>query len=361
MKFELQTNSTRRILFRFRGFLSALILIVGIFVCYFQWQPGTVIRSGVHDKGLNGIWLQHGWLGHDSWFLSNGKAASLFRSRERVQKLAFFLRSHGVKFLFPHLCPCSPTGEIPPVDKTQVDLFLSETPDFVVLPWVGGVFQSNVFLESKQWQETFASSANRLLHDFPALKGIHLNIEPLPSGNSGFLEFLRLLRRVLPQRAFISVAAYPPPTILHPFPEVHWDESYYRAVASLSDQIVPMMYDTSIFNSKLYQNLISDWTQDALNWAGKTNVLLGIPGYDDPGVGYHHPEVENIQNALLGIHSGLLRFPLLPMNYQGVAIYSEWEMNRTKWESFEVEFGSASGNYRLSNETPDRTMGSSRY
>ncbi len=43
---------------------------------------------------------------------------------------------------------------------------------------------------------------------------------------------------------------------------------------------------------------------DADRLTGKP-VLLGIPTYEDPGVDYHHPDVENITNALMGVHRGL--------------------------------------------------------
>ena len=201
-----------------RLLLLLLLVLIGVFISYFFWQPGTILRSGAHDKGSNGIWLQHGWLGNDSWFENSGKESSPFRSKEQIRKLASLLRSNGVKFLFPHLCPCSPVGEIPPVDQVQTEQFLSETHDFIVLPWVGGVLNSTVFIESPQWQSAFASSAKTLLLRFPDFKGIHINIEPLPSGNSNFLDFLKLLRRTLPIGAIISIAAYPPPTFLQRWP-----------------------------------------------------------------------------------------------------------------------------------------------
>ena len=92
-----------------------------------------------------------------------------------------------------------------------------------------------------------------------------------------------------------------------------------------------MMYDTALRSGKVYQWLMSRWSLEVVSWTGHSEVLLGLPAYEDAGVGYHHPDVEDLENALLGIHAGLSRLENLPRHYKGVAIYSEWEMTPEKW------------------------------
>jgi len=101
--------------------------------------------------------------------------------------------------------------------------------------------------------------------------------------------------------------------------------------------MVVMMYDTALQKPKFYQYLMACWTDEVLAWSGGTPVLLGVPTYDDEGVDYHNPKVENLANALMGIHRGLARGPL-PVNYQGVAIYCEWETGTNEWQYFEKHF-----------------------
>lgn len=120
--------------------------------------------------------------------------------------------------------------------------------------------------------------------------------------------------------------------------DVHWDEAYYTKVAALADQMVVMMYDTSLRDQKLYQHLMKAWTQHVLDWSGNTAVLLGVPAYDDAGVEYHDPHVENLANSLAGIHAGLRRYATLPSNYRGIAIYSEWEMEPEEWDELLHDF-----------------------
>jgi hypothetical protein len=99
-----------------------------------------------------------------------------------------------------------------------------------------------------------------------------------------------------------------------------------------------MMYDTAIWLPKLYTNLMRSWTMDVLDWSGPSQVLLGLPVYDDEGVGYHHRRVENLPNALLGIHAGLRSFEPSPGSYQGVALYCEWEIDQDEWRYFTSHF-----------------------
>ncbi|MBI3869799.1 MAG: hypothetical protein HY299_14845 [Verrucomicrobia bacterium] len=62
-----------------------------------------------------------------------------------------------------------------------------------------------------------------------------------------------------------------------------------------------------------------------------------MPTYDDAGVGYHDPKIENLTNALLGIHRGLSQ-TAPPTNYQGVAIYCDWETSEAEWDYFRGHF-----------------------
>ena len=97
------------------------------------------------------------------------------------------------------------------------------------------------------------------------------------------------------------------------------------------------MYDAGQRIPKAYQKLMADWTVEVLNWSQSRSVLLGVPTYGDAGVDYHYPGTENLTNALLGIHKGLALHPI-PQNYQGVAIYCEWETSDSEWEYWRQHF-----------------------
>jgi hypothetical protein len=166
---------------------------------------------------------------------------------------------------------------------------------------------------------------------------VQLNVEPLRSGDKDFLVLIEELRAALPSGKLLSIAAYPPPTRWHPFPDVHWDEFYFREVARRCDQLAVMMYDAGQKFPKTYQRLMADWTVEVLEWSEGKAVLLGVPTYDDAGVGYHDPRVENMQNALSGVHRGLSRKSMV-RNFQGVAIYCDWETSDSEWAYFREHF-----------------------
>jgi hypothetical protein len=319
--------------------IALFLFILGVgFVIYAAWSPGKDIRDGRHDMNRNGIWIQHGWLGDDVWFDRYQKKRELFRNEKQIANLKSVLAQHHITDIFPHLCPSEPDGKILGVDARQTQAFLSEFKGFRVMPWIGGAFEVHAFPGNPNWRKNFVDSIQALLTTYPDLGGIHINIEPMPSGNQDFLKLLDEVRTALPPSKVLSVAAYPPPTRWHPFPDVHWEESYFREVAKRSDQLAVMMYDTSLRNSKLYQHLMSGWTQEILQWSGDTKVLLGLPTYNDAGVGYHHPDVENLSNGILGIHRGLSSFKNLPHSYQGTALYCEWEMDEAEWKIYRETF-----------------------
>jgi hypothetical protein len=326
-------RSIRRVAFAVLAVI-AVVLLAGAL-----WRPGLDITDGRHDRGSNGVWLAHGWLGADEWFLRNNKTNEFakYRSRANVQALAEKLRRQHITDLFPHLCPAEPTGQLPPVEAAQVERFLDVGHGFRVLPWIGGPNGSSVRLNDARWRSAFVASVRGLLVQHPRLAGVQLNVEPLPSGDKDFLLLLDDLRKAMPPGKSLSVAAYPPPTRWHPFPEVHWEESYFREVARRCDQLAVMMYDAGQTFPKTYQRLMADWTVEVLNWSEGKAVLLGVPTYDDAGVGYHDPKVENLTNALFGVHRGLARMSP-PTNYQGVAIYCDWETTDLEWEFFHQHF-----------------------
>lgn len=313
--------------------------LLAIWIGYVVWRPGLDIKDGRHDRAKNGIWLSHGWLGADEWFVRNGKTNEFgkYRDPTNITLLANKLRRHHITDIFPHLCPAEFDGHLPQIDDAQAERFLDAFAGFRIMPWIGGPNGGNVHLQNAKWRFAFSAQVRAAFVNHPRFAGVHINVEPLPSGDTNFLTLLEELREVLPKGKLLSVAAYPPPTRWHPYSDVHWDESYFREVARRSDQLAVMMYDAGQRIPKAYQRLMADWTREALAWSEGKPVLLGVPTYEDAGVEYHHSNVENLTNALLGVHRGLYNQPV-SSNYQGVAIYCDWEMSDREWEYFRTHF-----------------------
>ncbi len=322
-----------------RTLVGGAFVLVIFFGAYAAWQPGRDIRDGRHDLGKNGIWLGHGWLAADKWFFDNKKTNSIreFRDPEKISALAKLLRQHHITDVFPHLCPSDPFGNLPEMDAARTERFLGEFKDFRVMPWIGGPQGPSTRFRDLSWRASFIGNITNLLASHPRFAGVQINIEPMDSGDKGFLRLLEEIHAALPKDKLLSVAAYPPPTRWQPHSEVHWDESYFREVAHRCDQVAVMMYDTGVRMPKIYEHIMAGWTHEVLAWSEGKPVLLGVPAYEDAGVEYHDPRVENLRTALLAIHKAL-GDGTPPTNYQGVALYSEWEMNKDKWDSFAMHF-----------------------
>ncbi|MBI4832560.1 MAG: glycoside hydrolase family 18 protein [Candidatus Lindowbacteria bacterium] len=287
-KSEVRNPKSKRLLRPFWGMLSAAVfLLILLLVGYRVWQPGEDIRDGRNDRLRNGIWLQHGWLGDDSWFSRNAKENQIsnFRNRKNIESLAASLRSHHIQYIFPHMAPTSVDGDLSFIDSEQARQFFGVLQEFQVMPWVGGIEGKQVFLKKSVWRENFAKSIGKFLREYPSAAGIHLNIEPMRSGNPEFLALLEEVRRNVPEGKTLAVAAYPPSTFLHPYPDVHWSKRYYRDVAARCDLLAVMMYDTALPNKKLYRNLMADWTRKTIGWSKGAKVLLGLPTYHDADSG----------------------------------------------------------------------------
>src|SRR2546422_1683341 len=132
-----RVRTIRRPVWRITIAVASVIAVV--FLAYALWRPGLDITDGRHDQGSNAIWLAHGWLGGDEWFVRNNKTNEFakYRSTASIKALAERLRSHGIKDVFPHLCPAEPAGHLPPIDPTQVEQLLDIFAEFRVLPWIG--------------------------------------------------------------------------------------------------------------------------------------------------------------------------------------------------------------------------------
>ena len=328
---------------RFWASLAALFFVV--LLAHWRWQPGLTVRDGRDNLNRNALWIGHGWLGADGWFTSDAEKTR-YRSEENIARLANLCRENGIRDLYPHLTPTKVTGDVAAVDDAQIERFLDNTKGLRVLPWIGGRMGKQFAPSNAATSARFVAGVGALMRRHPRLAGVHLNVEPWKSGDAGMLKLLDELRAVLPPGKILSISGYPPQSEWSPF-RLAWSRDYYRQVASRVDQIAVMLYDTSIHDAKIYQYLFARWTKTVLDWTrdSQTEILPGVPTYGaaGPTLGplYHDPRVENLPNALAGLHRALSDLGELPRNYAGAAIYCEWETDASEWKIWRRDWSRA--------------------
>lgn len=319
----------------------AAILVLaaaGAVAAYVLWDPYPREPSSAFNRGRNAVWLRHSWLAESH---SDAEVAALLGN----------LSDLGVSTVFPHLAPFSPDGTLPAYSADEADRFVrtarASTSPLRVLPWVGGVLRGHrgtgpgtVDLRDAEARRGIARELRRLVarHGFD---GVHLDVEPIPSGSPEFLTLLHEVRAELPPEAALSVAAMRPSTFgrLNVSPHHAWDPSYYAAVAPFVDEMAVMTYDTGIPLRKWYVRHLADATRSIAASIHGSNpscrLLMGVPTHTRR----RKTQVENLLSALRGVRRGLEELdPGTREVFDGVALYAEWTTDAEEWSAFRTEW-----------------------
>jgi hypothetical protein len=149
------------------------------------------------------------------------------------------------------------------------------------------------------------------------------------------LDTLRGVRETLPDGAWLSTTANPllfmanstafPAFILRR--AKHWSPDYLREVATLSDQVAMMAYDSGLFFPRdyrtwmAYQVRMSAAALDGID----THFFIGLPTSEE-WTDSHHIYAESLVNALHGFHDGFTGDSI-----DGIAVYPYWETDTAEW------------------------------
>lgn len=324
---EVTKNQARLLVYG--GLLS--VALAG--AAWWQRSFGRLPRDGSYNRDDNGLWMRRHWI--------HGGAAP-------VQPMTEALRSLGIRRIYPFLGPMDADGwpgwrsdgQIQRYDPASAAAFFSEmkryAPEVKVIPWTGGVLHRDVRLEDTRQRAAFARHAA----DLVALgaDGIQLNVEPMPSDSPGYLDLLKEVKAAIGEDKVLSVAAYPPTTALHPFPDVHWTLDFTRAVCMAADELAVMTYDTALQTPALYEGLMAQWTRELRDTLpppeeGGCEWSVGLPAYEDDEP-WHNPEAETIGAAIDGALRGLADAPV-PESFRGVAVYASWTTDAEEWDIYQ--------------------------
>ncbi len=305
------------------------------------------------DRGENGLWMRRVWL-HEA------------RTEAEVRALAEALRARGITQLYPFLGPLGPEGRpgwrdgetVRPYDPEIVRNFFAALrradPGMVALPWTGGVYPRDVPLEDPAFRARFAEAMAEVVR--LGAHGVQLNVEPMPTGHPDFLALIDAVRAAIGPDAILSLAAYPPTTPLHPFPDVHWELDYASELCRRVDDMSFMAYDTAQTDRDVYAGLVATWTRELAGALptpeqGGCTWRIGLPAYEDDFL-WHRPDVETLEVAIRGLREGLGEGEL-PSGFRGVALYASWTLDAAEWATYDQQWrGRAPVQAALPDETP---------
>jgi ABC-type transporter Mla MlaB component len=309
--------------------LVPVLLAGAAFVTLLAGDAGSLpgrVPAGGHD----GLWLGHAWVdGH--------------RTPGDLDALAARLRQTGIKDVFVHVGPLSRDGSLSPALSPRSRWLLTalhhRLPGLRLQAWLGDlVGPGQLRLAQASTRRRILAAAAQVLAE--GFDGVQYDLEPVPSGDRGYLALLAATHKLARARhAVLSVAS----DQVEPLPHLHtlqqwiggrphwWSAAYLRAVASRADEIALMSYDTGVPAAPAYSGYVRMQTLSALAAVPPSvTVLIGLPAYhtSEPG----HTSGETVAAGVRGVRLGLGTRP--PRRAIGVALYADFSATPADWAAY---------------------------
>ncbi|MFD5495863.1 glycoside hydrolase family 18 protein [Streptomyces sp. NPDC001812] len=291
--------------------------------------------DGTYTRGRDALWLGHAWV--------DGR-----KKDADVTALARRLDGTGIRDLYVHTGPMEHDGTLPesryPEAGWLIDAVHRELPGVRVQAFLGDVLATEgpdgMRLERTATRAAVVRSAGQVLD--VGYDGVHLDLEPLHSGDRDYLSLLDDLRAVTRARdAQLSVAAHQ----IDPLPALHtvaglfaehpkwWSQEFFGQVARRVDQIAVMSYDTAQPLEGTYGGYVALQTSLALEVTPPTtHLLMGLPFYHESNFS-HWGHAETVAAAVRGVRLGLSRTDA-DRKLFGVAPYIDFAATETNWDEY---------------------------
>ncbi|MFF8570228.1 glycoside hydrolase family 18 protein [Streptomyces sp. CA-100214] len=291
--------------------------------------------DGTYTRNRDAIWLGHAWVD----------------GRKDDADLAAFARrvkATGIRDLYVHTGPMEHDGTLPkslyPKARWLIDGVHRELPGVRVQAFLGDVLATEgpdgMRLEKAATRAAVVDSARQVLD--AGYEGVHLDLEPLHSGDRDYLSLLDDVRAVTRDRdARLSVAAHQ----IDPLPALHsvfglftkhpkwWSQEFFGQVARRVDQIAVMSYDTAQPLEGTYGGYVAQQTSLALEVTPPTtHLLMGLPFYHESNFD-HWGHAETVAAAVRGVRLGLSRTDA-DRELFGVAPYIDFAATEKNWDEY---------------------------
>ncbi len=308
---------------------------IGLAVRGCLWRPGTN-HAGTHfNRGQNAAWLSVDW----------SKDA---HTQDEIRALADEMSQHQIQTIFVYVSYLKPGGYFNPTFEHAAEfvrIYRATKPDAIIEAWIGiplnkpGLFHGYVQIDTPSVRGQVAEFCGKLVHEL-GFDGIHLDPEPIPSGDEDTLLLLDEVRAAIGPDKILSLATRKIIPVWNDAPLSSviglWKGNYYRRVAAHLDEIVVMNYDSTMRSPWLYEQWVHFQVigiTRALRGT-RARLLFGVPTSEEETFG-HQPQAENMHSGLRGIIAGLNDAETLPDRLSGVAIYPHWETDAAEWAEYD--------------------------
>jgi hypothetical protein len=285
-------------------------------------------------RGGDAIWLGHAWV--------DGR-----KGPADLAALAARVRGTGIRDLYVHAGPLEHDGSLPatayPRARELVDAVHRELPGVRVQAWLGDLVAHDspgLHLARADVRERITGSAGQVLD--AGFEGVHFDLEPVWSGDEGYLTLLERTHQATAARGVpLSVAA----AQIDPLPALHevpkfvadhpkwWSQRYFGQVARRVDQVAVMSYDTAMPMKSLYGGYVAQQTTPALEVTpSRVQLLMGLPAYYANTRG-HRGSAETVEAAVRGVRLSLTRNALGRQSF-GVALYVDFAATERDWAQY---------------------------
>ncbi|SEG55090.1 hypothetical protein SAMN05216223_106171 [Actinacidiphila yanglinensis] len=321
------------------GTALAVVAVLGAAGALRAQYAGNPAAAG-RTRGHDAVWLGHAWVD------GTRTPAELALLRARV-------RGTGIHDLYVHTGPLSADGSLDPQLYPAAAAFIAdvhrELPGIRVQAWLGDTVAHGgtpgLHLDDRAVRERIRDSAQQVLD--AGFEGVHLDLEPVLSGDAGYLRTLEAVHELTGDRGVPLSAAAPQ---IDPLPHLHalsqlafthpkwWSQRYFGQVAARVDQIAVMAYDTSMPTESLFGGYVAQQTSLALHVTpATTNLLIGLPGYHTEDMG-HHGYAETVGAAVRGARVSLARTARDRRAF-GLALYVDFGASTGDWTAYRTGWG----------------------
>ncbi len=304
---------------------SLIVLTVSLFTVsclLLAWYVYGIHSTSRTVEPSLAFWMDHAW--------STASAPSFTDLETQIA-------TYPIDELYFHVGPLSEDGQLATdLSISPEKLAALEATNYA---WIGQV-RSSIDLDSPTVRANIVASSQWVLTQ--GFDGIHLDIEPVHSDDTAFVQLLQELRAALPTTK-ISVAMdewqplflsnWVAQTFNVPI-QSYWSTQQVQTVTPYIDELVVMTYDTGFHDPELYEWWVEQQTIALSQIVPATvTVRVGIPTYAK-GASFD-PAAENLTTGLAGFTRGVQNVRSNLSRLTGLAIYPYWEMDTADWQTLE--------------------------